>query len=173
MNNIEITEPKIGDEYGIATVHKDTWLNTYENDDFGITKEDILSRDFDSEKKLSRWRDTILNNGTGKNYLLVAKENDKIIAFCSGIKDGEHREISTVYVNPDYQGLGIGKKLTDKMTSWLGNNFDIKLRVIKYNSNAIAFYKKIGFIEVENSESNYTLTNGKNIPDIEMVYKIH
>ena len=43
----------------IVFVLKTTWLATYPNKKYGITKEDILSKDFDSEKKISAWQDTI------------------------------------------------------------------------------------------------------------------
>ena len=63
--------------------------------------------------------------------------------------DPEALEIERIYVTRDFQGLGLGKALIDrameaarlakKKTVWLG--------VWEKNGNAIAFYKKMGFVK--------------------------
>ena len=83
-------------------------------------------------------------------------------------------EIDAMYVVPEFQGKGLGKKLIEKAFEWLGSNLDVKLVVVKYNTNAIEFYKKMGFQETAN-KVDYKGTkpaSGKEIPRIEMM-KLH
>jgi len=80
-------------------------------------------------------------------------------------------EIDAMYVVKELQGKGLGKKLMQKAIEWLGNDGDIRLEVVSYNSNAINFYKRFGFQETTNSVSDKRtqLPSGKQIPRTVMV----
>lgn len=169
-SQIIITEPVLGDEEGIAYVHKQTWLETYPNEERGINKNDILLKDFDSEEKLEKWRNRIKENGTGGAYVCVAKNDGKVVGVCMAAKGGKYNELKIIYVLPQYQGMGIGTKLAESALKWLGVEKDIILDVVDYNSNAIAFYKKIGFLETMHT-SKCEFPNGKNMQEIRMIMK--
>lgn len=49
MSEIKIVKPILGDEKDILLVQKETWLATYPNKKYKISKTDILSKDFDSK----------------------------------------------------------------------------------------------------------------------------
>ena len=108
-SKVIIADSAPGDEKGLVFVLKTTWLATYPNKEHGITKEDILTKDFNSEKKISAWEDTIKNSGKKSKYICVAKYNDKIVGFCLASKKKGLNELDVLYVLPEYQRMGIGK----------------------------------------------------------------
>jgi ribosomal protein S18 acetylase RimI-like enzyme len=90
-----------------------------------------------------------------KGYVIVAEENDKIIAYLIAMVEKnipiftlkKYVEISDLFVKEEFQGKKIGLKLVQLCISWAKqNNFEkIVLKVFPNNKNAVEFYKKIGF----------------------------
>ncbi len=168
-NNIIITEPTLEDVLGLVFVHKKTWLDTYPNKKYKIFKKDILLKDFDSEKKINKWKRRIKNNGKKKEYICVAKDREKVVGFCSISKGEKINELKTIYVLPEYQRMKIGNKLFNKAINWLGDKKNIKTLVAIYNENAIKFYKKHGFAKTTVTKS-YKFPNGKIMPEMQLVF---
>lgn len=164
--NVTIASPQ--DAKGIAEVQKEGWLTTYVNSDYGVTEEDILSKDFDGDARVSRWAESIAAQDT-KTW--VAKEGDKIIGFCL-VKNGEDtNHIGALYVLSSARGSGVGSKLMDQALDYLGSEKPIELEVATYNHKAIAFYEKFGFknmgaIEEPTSDD---FPSGAQIPELKMI----
>jgi putative (di)nucleoside polyphosphate hydrolase len=170
-SDIIIADSTLGDEKGLVFVLKTTWLATYPDIEHGITKEDILTKDFTSEKKISAWRDTIKNSGKKSKYICVAKHNNKVVGFCSASKKKKFNELGVLYILPEYQRMGIGRKLMDRAVDWLGRKKKIFLKVASYNKNAISFYERYGFIKT-GATSRDRLINGKVMPETEMALNL-
>jgi ribosomal protein S18 acetylase RimI-like enzyme len=168
--DIIITNSSLGDEKDLVRVLKTTWLATYPSKELGITKKDILTKDFDSDKKISAWRKTIKTSGKKSEYLCVAKDNNKVVGFCLVLKKKRFNELDVLYILPEYQKIGLGKKLVDRSIGWLGRNKKIFLNVAAHNKNAIGFYEKYGFVKI-GKISKKRLINGKVMPEIKMVLK--
>lgn len=82
----------------------------------------------------------------------VYEEDTKIKGFISLI-DGNY--IGALFVDVDYQGNGIGKKLIKYLMDRYEN---LSLSVYKQNEKAVNFYKNIGFKiikEEENEDSGF------------------
>ena len=87
--------------------------------------------------------------------ILVALDDGKLIGY---IKYGpmglpiEHEpdsmEIHRLYVHPDQQGAGIGRKLAEKALSDMSDDIDIYLGVWSENHQAQVFYQRFGFEKV-------------------------
>lgn len=139
-------------------------------EEYGITEQDILSKDWDSPDRIARWQKTITEGGD-TNRLWIAKEGENIVGSCSASKGIDQNQIRAIYVLPDYQGKGIGKKLMERAVDWLGDEKDIMLEVAKYNTDAIDFYKRVGFEEGHEIIPSLAgqLPSGKLIPEIEMI----
>ncbi len=165
--NIKITKPVLGDENEIASLLKETWLTTYVNKKYRIGKKDILSKDFDSKKKLAKWRKAIVSNGKC-DYICVAKSDKKVIGICTAKKEKVKNKIGAIYVLTAYQRKGVGKKLLTRCVQWLGADKDIKLRAASFNRKAINFYVKNGFSILDKPFYYKELPNGKKFPLIEM-----
>jgi ribosomal protein S18 acetylase RimI-like enzyme len=165
------------DAEGVFNVQRLTWLATYPNDELGITEEDIRVQ-LEGEhgelipQKIEKRRSGIEATGS-ERATFVVHDNDKVVGFVApAIRDGQRR-IGALYVLPETQGKGVGRKLLEKAIEWHGRDEDIFLHVASYNQNAIDFYKKNGFEETgkEVRDDVAQLGNGKEIPEIEMVLK--
>jgi ribosomal protein S18 acetylase RimI-like enzyme len=167
---IEILKATPEDAQGIVDVQRDTWFATYPNEEYGITLDDIKSRDWDNPERAKRWGRTI-ENMSDKAHTWVVKVEDKVVGFCSALKGENKNEIRAIYLLPEYQGKGAGKKLISTALDWLGSEKDVSLEVVKYNKQAIDFYKRMGF-EVGQDlppQPAGQLPSGKVMPEIEMI----
>lgn len=73
---------------------------------------------------------------------------------------------------PTQQGKGIGQELIAQAVSYLGREKPIALEVVVYNTGAIGFYKKLGFVASGKEigpEQTVVLPSGTVLPEIEMV----
>lgn len=85
-----------------------------------------------------------------KNYHLVVKEGERIIAYCglTGVLDEGY--ITNVAVKGEYQGRGIGKEMLISLLN-LGREKGLKaftLEVRTSNEKAIKLYQGLGFLDM-------------------------
>ena len=164
----------VGDDYeGIKNVQRTTWLDTYPNKKYGITKKEIEERfNQPPRRPIEEAKKALEGNDNGRYW--VAEENGKIIGFCSALRKDDRDRIGAIYVLPNCQGKGIGKKLITKGLDWLGNDKDIYIGVASYNNKAIKFYESLGFVythEIGHSPAS-KLPFGSVIPEVEMIRKV-
>jgi len=78
----------------------------------------------------------------------VAEENDRIIGYViSSLKYGKGVIIS-IAVLPEFRRRGIGSKLMKESLNFLSKSVDyVELQVKVSNTEAISFYRKLGFKE--------------------------
>lgn len=170
---ITIQKPTAEDIYGVQDVFYETWLKTYPNEEFGITKEDVEERFKDrfSLEKIEKRLAGMLNLGDDQLFL-IAKDEEKVIGICKLEKLEEVNNLGAIYVLPEYQGRGVGEKFWEQAREFFGDRRDIIVRVVTYNSGAIGFYKKIGFVDTGKrfTEENYRMPiSGKMFPEMELV----
>jgi ribosomal protein S18 acetylase RimI-like enzyme len=75
------------------------------------------------------------------------KENGSIVAYCVCSVQGESGELDSIYVEPEYRGQNIGRKLAANGLAWLkqrGCRY-IDVLVAEGNETALPFYEKLGF----------------------------
>lgn len=165
------------DAEAICDIRDRARIKTYPNAELGITPEDVrinaqgLNGEFVPRRVAHlKNRLAVANRPDGSTY--VAKVGGKVVGFVDpSIEDGKRR-IGALYVDPDFQNMGIGSMLIKQALAWHGNN-DIYLEVVAYNQNAINFYKNFGFsmtdtvVQEEPGRPAYM----KSIPAFEMVRK--
>ncbi len=151
----------------IRNIQRDAWFKTYPNKELGITSEDIQLENFEDPERVRRWQRSIETKDNSNIW--VAKEGTHVIGFCMATsRDGLH-DLRALYVHPNYQGRGVGRQLMTKALEWLGDEKDISVYVASYNSQAIGFYKKNGFIKTNIVAPSHKLNSGKEIPEILMI----
>lgn len=168
--SIEDARPE--DVEATRTIVRDAWLRIYPNQEHGITLEDLQGIDWFTE--MDRRRQEIIKS-KDKHTWVLRDDKGVVVGFCKATKIDEIGEIDAMYVVPELEGKGFGKKLIQKAIEWLGIDVNIRLEVVSYNTHAIGFYKKMGFQETTNPlKSRQTqLPSGKEIPRIEMMrYKL-
>ena len=167
---IEIRDAKPEDAQDIAAIQKAGWLATYVNTEKGITKEDIITKDFESQERIARWEEGI-KNPEGRRMFIVKKDG-KVVGFCTAGKETNINRLLSLYVLPEVHGHGLGSRLMQEALQWLGDEKDIVLDVVSYNQNAINFYEKHGFRKTDKHLEPFAFENGKVLPEIEMIRKV-
>ncbi len=103
------------------------------------------THNFLPEGKVAELKSVILEQYFDSVDLFCIKNsNDRILGFI-GIADFK---IEMLFVDPDYMGQKIGKKLTEYAIKNLGAS---KVDVNEQNPEAIGFYHRMGFIRVGRS----------------------
>jgi ribosomal protein S18 acetylase RimI-like enzyme len=143
---IEIIQTKAEDNKTIASIAITCWKDAYK-DVFPKSLLDNLSLEDRLNQRLSWFN---LPN----RYSIVAMIQNTIVGFCDY---GESRrpqfalgEIYSLYVLPEYKGLGIGKFLSLKAMEHLNavNLSPFIVTTLEVNFLARKFYEKLGFKEI-------------------------
>ena len=150
----------------IVAIYRESWLETYPNDELGITKEDLQSNFTDMEQVTTEWRGKIKSEA---RKVFIAQEGAELIGFCVIKFSEEHNELEYIYLLPRCTGNGVGKKLMEPALAALGNQKPIELFGAAYNKTAIGFYKKYGFELTDDQLDPKPLANGKELPTMRMV----
>lgn len=180
LDKVEILDATVNDVEGINNVIYKSWLVTYPNEEFGITKEDIV-RSFKysfTPEKIEKQKNEILSTTidggkAGKRKLLIAKINNLIIGVCAMIENENDYQLRTIYVLPEYTGKGVGKKMWNVMIGFFDKNKDITVQVVTYNLDTIEFYKKLGFVDTGKrwSDSKWGIEGSPSLPEMELVLR--
>lgn len=145
-----------------------SWLDTYVNDELGVTRECIESRnktqmsDEMRAKRLERFADP---NTMG--WVAIDKSGTVIGMTTPFIDEEGHQHVGSLYVDKAWHGKGVGSALMQKVVDWFDPNVPIELGVVTYNERAKAFYRKWGFQEVPGSETLFA----DKIPEVKMIRK--
>lgn len=162
------------DFIGFREVQKISWLATYPNEELGITSQDIEERFDDSTKEAKKTveeRKRAINTDPSL-HTWVAKFHGKIVGFCVTTK-GKENHIQAIYILPEFQGKGIGKRFMQVSLTWLGDKEDVYVNTASYNQKAIDFYKSFGFVDTgEYVEPSVIFKSGVIIPEMKMVKKL-
>ena len=148
---IDIRPAVTADAVGIAKVQVDAWRDAY----VGFLPDQALI-DMNATKASPRWMRIIVQMGDPRQ-VCVAVYDGKVIGFCHGgaqrrALDPMRRrrpnvaEIYTLYVDPNFQGCGIGSALLLRVSRHLGEAGYSSLALSMLSGNRIArrFYEHLG-----------------------------
>lgn len=170
--DIQIIDQTVDDVLEVTRLLRDTWLDTYPNSKYKITREEILQRYDESspdfQERLKKRKASVNKDPNSRSW--VAKDGEKVVGFCTARK-GEENRIQAIYVLPTQQGKGIGWKLMKTALDWIGSIDKIYVNVASYNQKSIEFYEKVGFKKTgkEIVENVGRFPSGAIIPEIEMM----
>ncbi|BCE00834.1 GNAT family N-acetyltransferase [Marinicellulosiphila megalodicopiae] len=145
-----IREANKNDALNLAALSIQVWLNTYAVD--GVRNEI-------SKYVIHRFTEHYFLDQLNQNNLktLVFVEDDLLLGYITIDLDAHYidvtqvditqgYEITTLYVQSQFKGKGIGKKLLGQVQTQFGNTCWLTAWV--FNENAIGFYKHIGFKDI-------------------------
>lgn len=172
---ITIQRPTQDDVPGVQKVFYETWLATYPNEEAGITVEDIEEKFKGkvSPEVVQKRTESILNP-TKNQLFLVAKNEDEVMGFCRIEKKETYNELVAIYVLPIYQHRGVGMMFWEKVNEFFDQEKDIIVHVATYNTQAIGFYQKLGFVDMGKrfkDEKHKMPVSGNIIPETELIIK--
>lgn len=148
----------------IKKIMTTTWLATYPNKEYGISREDIL--EFWKRRKQNKRKPP-----QGKNIKKwVTIIDNKVVGYCIVEQNKKFNEIGAIYILPKYQKKGVGKDFIKKVLKYFGEEKEIRVFVVLYNKGAIDFYKNFGFKEDGRFKKRKQIILGeKNMPLLELV----
>ncbi len=173
--SIKVEEARPEHVEGIQEVFYRAWLDTYPNEDAGITIDDVEDRfkDRNSEERLNKRREDISNLDANKKFL-VALDGEKVVGLCRATKNEKENRLNAIYVLPEYQGKGIGTRLWKELKSFFDPLKDIVVGVATYNQKAINFYSKLGFTDTGHryTEERLRMKSGVVLPEMDMIIQV-
>lgn len=177
MTNIEgytIRKANLEDVLNLHHVYYITWLDTYPNQEFNITKEDIVYK-YESRltsEKIAERKEEISQMGSNETLLLAEKDGE-VVAVCNAIENDSCNEIRSIYVLPEYQGFGLGRALWTEAKKIFNPQKEIIVNVVSYNEKAINFYKKLGFEGTGEIffDERFKMRNGAVMPELKMIIR--
>lgn len=148
----------------IAHIHFESWNATYAN----LLPKAYRDKENNLSQKINMWKKVLPSSGV--NTWIACDAEDTAVGFISYFKKDQECEITTLYLLPQYQNLGIGTKLMDAAlidASQCNSCSSLSLWVLKTNLTAISFYEKLGF--ESDGQCDEELYGDTKIIDIRMV----
>lgn len=131
-----------GDAEGIARVHVKAWRLTYR----GLLPERYLAA-MSTAQHAARWRRRLLAPDPGE-VVLAAEAREGLVGYCSAQvrQDQRSAEIFTLYLLPEAQGRGLGRRLLSSTARALhaAGAETLQLWVLNGNDRARRFYEHLG-----------------------------
>ena len=145
-----------------------SWLDTYVNDELGVTRDWIEARNYDQMSDEIRARRLERLSDPNCAGWVALDNNGNVVGMATPYVDDEGRQhVGSLYVDKAWHGKGVGGALMQKVIGWCNPAKPIELGVVTYNERAKAFYRKWGFVEVPGSEQLFD----NKIPEVNMVRK--
>ncbi len=170
--NITIQDAKPEDVLGNSEVFYLTWLDTYPNEEYGISKKDIeiFFQNSKTAEVLEKKKKQIMNLPSNEKFL-NAKDGERVVGVCRLIKHEDVGELKALYVLPEYQRMGIGKIFWTEALKFFSKDKDIIVKVAVYNEKALRFYKKLGFLDTGEIfvDDRFKMNSGSIIPETKLV----
>jgi ribosomal protein S18 acetylase RimI-like enzyme len=148
IKEIQLRRATVADAEAIAAIRIEGWRTTYR----GMIPDSYLN-EMDMNENVLHWR-TILQALPVKEDSLcvyVAVSEDEIVGFVSAMKLSEPKldkdgEINAIYIRPQWQRCGIGKRMLHKAARSLQamGCTSCVIWVIDGNSQARNFYEELG-----------------------------
>jgi len=170
-----------GDAEDIWEIEKASWIENYASDELGIAKETI-SNHMQGEGgelnkvKIDRWSERL--RPADERCIFVAVLDGRLVGYIYlSVKDGEYylsiddgeRYLSSLHLSLSCKRRGIGTKLLEASLSWCGDD-DVYVYLVTHNQEALSFYEKHGFVEVERGYAVFEEPSyGMRMPNILMV----
>ncbi len=150
---VKISEPSSEDFVAMFEVRTAASVATYASDE--VTEQDIVE---DMEKSRSIIIDALESD---KFNSRCAKVGGVVVGMCVWDSSSFPRKLNWLYIDPEYQGQGIGANLLRIVLEQIGNQ-PIELET----AQASEFYEREGF---KTYGSQVWLVNGKSIPEKLMI----
>ena len=159
----QIRDANIADATGIADVHVQTWQSTYA----GVLPDEYLVS-LSVGRHAVMWHKWLANRRPKHHATVAVGDDGEIVGFasCGGVRGGNQAggkgqvgEIFTLYVLPDFQGLGLGRGLvTRSFAALAGDACDSAIIWVLEANPSRFFYEAMGGRKVSVRQENFAGT---------------
>lgn len=171
--NLVIADASPADARAYRELERSVWEQTYVNEQTGITKDDIdwYFNDFKHTFKPEMIEKFVeeLENLNEKQKVIVVKVNERVVGTTWLIRGDDYNEIGSIYIDQDFQGRGIGKRIWELAQLYFDESKSTIVTVNKQNESAIAYYQSLGFIEESELTPELRFPSGAEYQEIRMV----
>lgn len=149
--DIKIRLAEAQDAAAIAQVQVETWQDAY----VGVLPDRVLL-EMRAVRSAAQWSNAVAKNQVA-GFFQVADWNGRVVGFCQGGKRrqdiksagnevGEIAEIYVLYVDPSFQGLGVGTAMMGRVVESLAEAGygALVLTVLSGNRSGVSFYDRLG-----------------------------
>ncbi|SER40124.1 GNAT family N-acetyltransferase [Salipaludibacillus aurantiacus] len=164
---MQIRKASVDDAKGIARVNVDCWKSAYKH----VLPSHIINKLTYSDRE-ERWKKNLPDSTSGGTMTFVAEDqNGEIIGFALGgtMRDPRLRikytgELYALYVSPEFQGRGIGRKLFDSVIHHLSSlrHSSVALWVFE-DLHSCTFYTHLGGEQIYHKK---TTVGGKTLNEL-------
>lgn len=141
---VRIEHPRPEDAREICEVSLQSALDTFQNPELGITRQEIERAFQVSDERVEEFAN-LLQRTSAERF--VAREGNRIVATVRAQVLDKRNRLSALYVLPSHKRRGLGTMVWRKIQKTLDPQKDTFLYVVAYNKDAIAFYKSLGFAD--------------------------
>lgn len=154
----------INDLQNYTRLLQKTYEFAYTNEKLGLTKSCFSSEIFATTESQEYLRSHLINTHKQKTWLMF--ENSTLIgSITCALKNAHEAEISGFYINPMYQGKGMGKKLYNVALKFAGNR-NLLLDIYVHNTKSIRMYEKWGWrLDPTRGDEGYFYRHWKEWPE--------
>lgn len=121
------------------------------------------------EQNLQGTIEHLRQNASPDSEAFVARENGKVIGFCTVSKSGERNRLVGIYTDPDIARKGLGTKLWEQARQFLDPEKETVVTLMDYNTRAYDFYLRLGFQDFARRQRAEVGKDGVNAELIDMV----
>ena len=175
MSQIKIRKTAVDDiEEGFRLVNR-IWRIAYAHI---MPKEIFDQRDAALDEKIKKAKEAGVNKDGRIDY--VAVDGDRIVAIVKGTsvsgykryRNMDYADLTAVYIDPEYQRQGLGKKLFDKVVEFFKSQGRTRMTigVLKENHAARKAYEKWGG-RLDGYEK-YFVKQGHSFPEVFYLYDL-
>jgi GNAT superfamily N-acetyltransferase len=167
--SIRLRPAALEDMPAIRALLAATWHATYDPI-FGPERVSAMTGAWHSEENLRReWEEA--GAFPAKRIFLVAESDSQLVATASAIlMDDETVKLTRLYVHPDLQRQGLGQAMLERCFAHFPLAHRGQLEVVAGNANAIAFYRRFGFIEAAPAAS--ASAQGRREPTFSLAFEV-
>lgn len=139
---INIREANLSDLPQYTKLLQKTYQDAYVDDEIGLTKDCFAEEVFNTPDTQKYLTSNLEVNPHQKCWLAFISE--QLVGALSIIEKEDDYELRGFYVDPSYQGQGIGRQLWE-LALQFAKNKDITCDIYAHNKKTIEMYKKWGF----------------------------
>ena len=150
---IEVRPARVADATAVATTHDEAWRAAYQGIIPGTELEKLINR------RGPQWWDSAIRKGSRVSVLVFG---DKIAGYANYGRNRARSlhfegEIYELYLRPEFQGLGFGRRLFTAARRDLAQSALKSLIVwaLSENENAVEFYRALGGKAVARSSEKF------------------